>query len=84
MTSCLLETSTHPACDDPTAKRWVLYGNAFDKVNDIYFQNSVWFMFVTSTTCGYGEQVPTTHLGRTVAAIMTLLGINFAVSVVSL
>ena len=78
VTSCLLSSSKHEVCKEESAKVWNLYGKVFVKENDLYLQNSFWFMFVTSTTVGYGETVPGTHMGRTVGALATLLGINYA------
>jgi len=77
VTACKFEHSTHSICDTDEAQYWTLFGTTFRKENDLYLQNSLWFMFVTSTTVGYGETVPGTHMGRTVAATVTLLGINY-------
>jgi len=76
-TACKFDYSTHEICDTEEAQYWTLFGTTFRKENDLYLQNSLWFMFVTSTTVGYGETVPGTHMGRTVAATVTLLGINY-------
>ncbi len=46
---------------------------------------SMWWVFVTMTTVGYGEMMPVTSLGRIVASATIVLGlvlVVFAVSVV--
>ena len=35
----------------------------------------MWVVFITSTTVGYGDIIPTTHLSRMVAAVAGLVGI---------
>ena len=58
---------------------WSVDGvNYFTKENDLYIQNSVWAMLVTSTTVGYGDILPNTHFSRAVAGIMAILGIVMA------
>lgn len=61
-TACALRHTKHNICHDDAAIYWIIHGNTFRKVNDLYFQNSIWFNFVTSTTVGYGEQVPSPKL----------------------
>jgi voltage-gated potassium channel Kch len=41
-----------------------------------YYNENIWTMIVTATTVGYGDIYPWTHLGRTTAMIMSILG-NF-------
>jgi hypothetical protein len=36
----------------PLLQLWVIGGETFQKQNDLYFQNAVWFMLVTSLTIG--------------------------------
>lgn len=77
-TSCLLKASTtHSACDHVEAKEWLLPPHAvrYEKKNDVYMYSAMWLVFVTSTTVGYGDIIPTTHLSRAVAAVSGLIGI---------
>jgi len=46
-------------------------------VEDIGFNDALWWAFVTATTVGYGDISPTTSAGRLIAAILMLLGIGF-------
>jgi len=50
----------------------------FDHLDD-----SVWFTFVTMTTCGYGDLHPNTNFGRAVATVAVLIGLVNASLVVS-
>ena len=39
-----------------------------------YFINSIWLMVITTTTVGYGDFYPKTHMGRMTAVAICLLG----------
>lgn len=39
------------------------------------FEKSMWFIFISSTTVGYGDTVPTSSGGRVVAAIACIVGL---------
>ncbi|EKX47702.1 hypothetical protein GUITHDRAFT_106691 [Guillardia theta CCMP2712] len=72
---CLLPSATSAACQQPQATEWEVAGSKFGKQNDVWLTNSFWFIFVTMTTVGYGEQVPTTILGRLIALLAATFGI---------
>ena len=78
ITSCRLAFSENAACLLPSSRTWVIYGNEFEKTNDFMAWNGMWLVFVTMSTVGYGDTVPTTHLGRLVCALATLVGIGLA------
>lgn len=44
VSACLFPNASHPTCQEDNAKRWTLDGSSyFDKTNDLYLQNSIWF-----------------------------------------
>ncbi|MBD5465896.1 MAG: potassium channel family protein [Lachnospiraceae bacterium] len=45
----------------------------FENMN---FQDSLWWSFVTATTVGYGDLSPTTAAGRIIASLLMLIGIG--------
>lgn len=45
----------------------------FENMN---FQDSLWWSFVTATTVGYGDLSPTTSGGRIIASLLMLIGIG--------
>jgi hypothetical protein len=63
------------SCQDETAIRWVIGGNVADQANNVMIYNALWVIFVTTTTVGYGDIVPTTHLSRFVCVLAAFLGI---------
>jgi len=44
----------------------------------MFVWNAMWLTFVTMTTVGYGDHVPSTHAGRLVCAFATITGILIA------
>lgn len=47
------------------------------------FEDSLWWAFVTTTTVGYGDLSPTTGAGRIIASILMLVGIGLIGSLTS-
>lgn len=47
------------------------------------FQDSLWWSFVTATTVEYGDLSPTTAIGRIIAALLMLVGIGLLGSLTS-
>ena len=43
--------------------------------NDLYVESAVWKMFAASTTVGYGDSTPRTHVGRAIACAFGMCGI---------
>ena len=50
---------------------------AVDRDNYPSFGEGLWWAIQTTTTVGYGDNVPTTFAGRTIAAVVMLFGIGF-------
>mmetsp|Transcript_16133 Transcript_16133/g.25035 ORF Transcript_16133/g.25035 Transcript_16133/m.25035 type:complete len:335 (-) Transcript_16133:169-1173(-) len=75
ISACLLDNSPHPNCNEAAARHWSIHGTEFDKTNDLFLYNSIWFMFITTTTVGFGDMLPTTHIGRSFAVASTIVGI---------
>ena len=84
LTACQFGTSKNPNCGNDNAKRWIIdFGagslsgqpNYLTKVNDPYLQNALWSMFQASTTVGFGDITSTTHAGRIVAAMTSVIGL---------
>lgn len=68
MTACPFPSSVAERCKSLEASDWSVDGvTYFAKTNDLYIQNAVWAMLVTSTTVGYGDILPITHFSRSVA-----------------
>jgi voltage-gated potassium channel Kch len=49
----------------------------FDREDFASYGSAVWFSVVTITTVGYGDIVPTTVVGRTLAGALTVFGVTF-------
>lgn len=43
--------------------------------NDTFIQNAIWFIFVSTSTVGYGDIIAMTHAGRIVASLSMVAGI---------
>lgn len=46
-------------------------------VEKMSFSDALWWSFVTTTTVGYGDISPSTHIGRLIAVVLMLTGIGF-------
>ena len=78
-TACGFKTTLDPICKTEQATRWSLDGvEYYDKVNDLYIQNALWAMFISSLTVGYGDIYPTTIFSRSVAGLVVIGGIMCA------
>jgi hypothetical protein len=77
-TACDFKHTLHTDCLLPNAQYWVIYGTRLQKSNDLFVWNAMWLTFVTMTTVGYGDHIPTTHGGRLVQASATITGIVLA------
>jgi len=77
-TACQLNYTIHTDCLLPNAQYWVIYGTKLEKSNDLFVWNAMWLTFVTMTSVGYGDHIPTTHGGRLVQAAATITGISLA------
>ncbi|KAJ1495266.1 hypothetical protein T484DRAFT_2160882 [Baffinella frigidus] len=76
ITACLLPGEKHWKCAWDEAKVWkTATGAEFIKENDLYIHNSMWFIFITMTTVGYGDISPDTNFGRFFSVIACFLGI---------
>ncbi|CAF4487041.1 unnamed protein product [Rotaria sp. Silwood2] len=55
---------------------WSLRACAYSSANEhLTMQNSMWLFIITFTTVGYGDFTPSTYCGRTIAAIIALIGV---------
>lgn len=73
--SCKFPNSIHPGCQQDNAKNWSLYGEEFEKENDLYFWNSCWFIMTCVTPGAGGNVAVATHFGRLVAAFAVIVGV---------
>ena len=51
--------------------------NIVDRENYPSFGSGLWWAIQTTTTVGYGDNVPTTFAGRSIAAVVMMFGIGF-------
>jgi len=75
---CTLASATHEGCQRPEAKQWSLYGEPILQNSGSSSVNALWLVFVASTTVGYGDMYPVTHIGRVVTVIASLSGVSIA------
>eukprot|EP00759_Apiculatamorpha_spiralis_P023692 PhF_6_TR27305/c0_g1_i1/m.40092 len=55
---------------------WIVCSLFLVTAEDYNFGEATWFMFVTSTTVGYGDKTPKSFFGRFVSCVMVLSGIT--------
>jgi hypothetical protein len=75
MHSCALPNSGHADCQKENAKNWNVYGEHFEKENDLNYFNAVWFVLTCITPGAGGNIVVATHFGRTVASASVISGL---------
>ncbi|CAF3477214.1 unnamed protein product [Rotaria sp. Silwood1] len=55
---------------------WSLRACSYSSTNEhLTMQNTMWLFVITFTTVGYGDFTPSTYCGRTIAAIIALVGV---------
>jgi hypothetical protein len=75
ITACYLKTTKlQEICSGSRASEWVLYARSFEHVNQHYIWDSLWLMYITTASIGYGDITPKTHMGRFCAAAVASLG----------
>ena len=58
------------------ATAWTVDGaRFFNKTNDLYIQNAMFLVMITSAAVGYGDLVPSTFLGRVIAGLASVMGL---------
>ncbi|KAJ1481146.1 hypothetical protein T484DRAFT_1808555 [Baffinella frigidus] len=76
ISACFLPGDKHWKCQWAEATTWTTAtGAEFTKANDIWILNSMWFIYVTLTTVGYGDMSPDTNFGRFFSVLACFLGI---------
>jgi NhaP-type Na+/H+ or K+/H+ antiporter len=45
-----------------------------NRFHSSHFWNNLWFIVVTASTVGYGDNVPSTHLGRLISVVVIIMG----------
>jgi len=76
MTACQFNTAHHEKCGLEEARYWSMGDSSatFEKTNDLYMQNALWFIYVTTCTVGFGDVNATTTMGRIVACLTAIVG----------
>ncbi|CAF3936361.1 unnamed protein product, partial [Rotaria sp. Silwood1] len=55
---------------------WSLRACSYSSTNEhLTMQNTMWLFVITFTTVGYGDFTPSTYCGRTIAAMIALVGV---------
>ena len=76
LTACYLKTTKlQEICSIPRASEWVLFAQKYEHQNNYYIWDSLWLMYITTSSVGYGDITPTTNMGRFCVAIITVQGI---------
>jgi hypothetical protein len=69
-----LQNGVSHICHQRAAKEWTIDQTTFfTQTNELYLQNAMWMIIATSTTAGFGDKVPSTILGRIVAAMAAIV-----------
>ncbi len=75
VTACFLKTTKmQEICSQTQAREWVLYARTFEHVNQYYIWDSLWLMYITTASIGYGDYTPKTHMGRFCAGVVAIQG----------
>jgi hypothetical protein len=75
VTACYLKTTKmQEICSQTQAREWVLYARTFEHINQYYIWDSLWLMYITTASIGYGDYTPKTHMGRFCAAVVAIQG----------
>lgn len=75
-----IATAVDSRCKEENARIWTVWllSGPFEKINDGYLWNAMWAIFSCSTTVGFGDVLATTHTGRFVVAIGSVIGLFMA------
>ena len=75
ITACYLKTTKmQEICNHSRSSEWILYAKTFEHTNQYYIWDSLWLMYITTASIGYGDITPKTHMGRFCAGAITVLG----------
>lgn len=75
MHSCALPNFRHADCQKENAKNWDVYGEYFEKENDLNYFNAVWFILTCITPGAGGNIIVATHFGRIVSSASVICGL---------
>jgi len=75
ITACYLKTTKmHEVCSKSRSSEWILYAKTFEHINQYYIWDSLWLMYITTASIGYGDTSPKTNMGRVCAGAIAVLG----------
>ena len=75
ITACFLKTTKmHEVCSKSRSSEWILYAKTFEHINQYYIWDSLWLMYITTASIGYGDTTPKTNMGRVCAGAIAVLG----------
>jgi len=73
--SIIFYAETSGAHFEENGSQWVYDDPTFGKMEFQSFFHSMWWAIVTMSTCGYGDMVPQTNLGKCIGSITVITGI---------